>query len=90
MPSLSQIKQLLKNHYSVPLKQVFKTFRLGLALFFVGLVIVYMAYQTLPESVMQEVVMLVGLLVLGVGFVMGMTAQIRMLIIRIVSFINDK
>jgi flagellar biosynthesis protein FliR len=89
MPSLSQIKQLLKNHYSVPLKQVFKTFRLGLALFFVGLVIVYMAYQTMPESLLQEVVMLIGLLVLGIGFLMGMLAQIRMLIIRIVGFIKD-
>lgn len=90
MPSLSQIKQLLKNHYSAPLKQVFKTFRLGLSLFFVGLVIVYMAYQTIPESVLQEVITLLGLIVLGVGFLMGMMAQIRMLIIRIVSFINDK
>lgn len=89
MPSLSQIKQLLKNHYSVPLKQVFKTFRLGLALFFVGLVIVYMAYQTMPESLLQEVVMLIGLLVLGIGFLMGMLAQIRMLIIRIMGFIKE-
>ncbi len=89
-PLLIKVRQLLKNHYSAPLKQVFQQFRLGLSLFFVGLVVIYAAYQTQPESLQQELTTLAGLILVAAGFLMAMLAQIRMLIIRIVSFINDK
>ncbi len=87
---LQKTKQLLAQHYSAPLKSVFKQFRLGLALFFVGLVIIYAAYQTQPPSLQQEIITLIGIIVVAFGFLMAMLAQIRMLIIRIVTFINDK
>lgn len=89
-PLLIKIRQLLKHHYSAPLKQVFQQFRLGLALFFVGLVVIYAAYQTLAPSLQQEIITLAGTALVALGFLMAILAQIRMLIIRIVSFINDK
>jgi hypothetical protein len=89
-PLLIKVRQLLKNHYSAPLKQVFQQFRLGLSLFFVGLVVIYAAYQTLQPSLQQEAITLAGTALVALGFLMAMLAQIRMLIIRIVSFINDK
>ncbi|NIB42046.1 hypothetical protein HBA55_20745 [Pseudomaricurvus alkylphenolicus] len=80
---------LLKNHYSAPLELSFRQFKLGAMLFFTGLVIVYLAHQQLPPSVTLEVVTLVGLLLVGVGFLLAMLAQIRMLISRILNFFRS-
>ncbi len=86
---VTQITQLLLKHYTAPLVVVFKQFRLGLGLFFCGLVLVYMAHQTMAPSLHQELTVLAGGVVLGIGFVLAMTAQIRMLIIRLVAFFRD-
>ncbi|HEY7883591.1 MAG TPA: hypothetical protein VIC08_01445, partial [Cellvibrionaceae bacterium] len=60
--------------------------RWGAVLFFIGLVIIYAGSQSLPPSLAQELVTLLGLAVLGVGFVIAILAQIRMLISRLVRF----
>lgn len=85
-----QVKQLLISHYTAPLVDVFKQFRMGLAVFFVGMVMVYMAHQTMVPSLQQELMMLAALIIAGIGFLIAMTTQIRMLIIRVVSFFLDK
>lgn len=81
--------QALKHHYSAPLTEVFKQFRLGLAIFFVGMVAVYASYKA-PGSIVTETTLLLGLIVVGVGFIIAMLAQVRMIIIRFVNFIKDR
>ncbi len=70
----------------MPLAQSFKQFRLGAVLFFVGLLLVYLASQLLQPSLSQEIATLIGLCVIGLGFVIAISAQMRMLISRLVAF----
>ncbi|MCV6614804.1 MAG: hypothetical protein OIF35_07490 [Cellvibrionaceae bacterium] len=79
----------LHRHYSVSARLVFKQFRLGVALFFVGLVGVYANYQLLMPSVGQELFLLCCLIIVGMGFVIAMLAQIRMLFGRLLQFIEN-
>jgi hypothetical protein len=79
-------KQRVKAHFSAPLDASFKQFRWGVSLFFCGMVIVYGASQLLTPSLPQEVVVLLGLVVGGIGFVVAMLAQIRMTISRVWHF----
>ena len=79
----------LKHHYDAALPDVFNQFRIGLGLFFLGLVAIYASYK-MPGSLTQEIILLIGLIIVGIGFVVAMLAQIRMLIIRIINFIKDK
>ncbi|GAA5316237.1 MAG: hypothetical protein AseanaTS_14420 [Candidatus Pelagadaptatus aseana] len=83
-------KAALKQHYTAPMEQTFKQFRLGAMLFFLGAVILYIAFNNLQASLLQELVTLLGLIIGGIGFLIAMLAQIRMLISRIVQFFNDK
>jgi hypothetical protein len=83
-------KAALKEHYTAPLEQTFKQFRLGAMLFFLGAVIIYIALNNLEASLQQELVTLAGLAVGGLGFLIAMLAQIRMLISRIVKFFMDE
>lgn len=88
--TLSNIKQLLLNHYTAPMETIFKQFRLGLSLFFCGMVVVYGSHQALAPSLHQEVMVLVGLVVVGIGFIMAMLAQIRLIISRFLLFFLNK
>ncbi len=80
----------LKMHYTAPLDASFRQFRLGFALFFLGLVILYAGQQLLEPSLAQELVTLLALLVGGAGFVVAMLAQVRMVISRILRFFLDR
>ncbi|UTA46674.1 hypothetical protein L1F30_10925 [Simiduia sp. 21SJ11W-1] len=73
----------LKRHYQAPLQAAFAQFKLGAMLFFVGLVLVYMAQQLIEPSVRQEAFTLAGLVIAGLGFVVAMAAHVRMLISRL-------
>lgn len=79
-------KQRVKAHFRAPLDASFKQFRWGVSLFFCGMVILYGASQLLTPSLQQELVVLLGLVVGGLGFVVAMLAQIRMTISRIWHF----
>lgn len=78
-------REALKQHYSAPLEVSFKQFRLGAMLFFFGLVLVYIAINNVAPSLIQEIITLIGLMITGLGFVIAMLAQIRMIISRIVT-----
>lgn len=84
--SLSAWRAGLKAHYSVPLEIPFKQFRNGSIYFGVGCIIIFMANQQLPHGLKQELIVLAGLILAGVGFIMAMLAQIRMIISRFVRF----
>ncbi len=80
------IKQQLIEHYTGFDQQIFQRFRLGGALFFVGAVIFYIASAQLQPSLLQESVILMALLIGGGGFLLAMSAQLRLLIGRLVRF----
>lgn len=80
----------LKAHYSAPLSISFKQFKLGAMLFFFGFVVIYLANNLYPPSARQEMIFLLGLIIGGLGFIIAMMAQVRMLISRILHFFWDK
>jgi hypothetical protein len=80
----------LKEHYTGSLEKGFQQFRMGVSLFFLGMVMLYLASQMLEPSLTQELVVLVALLVGGAGFMWAMMAHLRMLIGRIIRFITER
>ncbi|MBB3167830.1 hypothetical protein [Simiduia aestuariiviva] len=86
MSKLQLFLDLLKRHYQAPLSQAFAQFKLGAMVFFVGMVLVYMAQQLIDPSLRQEAFTLAGLLLAGLGFIMAMGAHLRMLISRLWHF----
>lgn len=81
--------QRLKQHYSAPLAKSFQQFKLGAMLFFFGGMLVYVSAAAMTPSTRQEVVLFSGLVVGGLGFLIAMMAQVRMMISRLVKFFND-
>lgn len=76
----------LYQHYITPPEQVFPRFKLGAVIFFWGLIVIYAGSQLLEPSLSQELVTLLGLVLLAFGFLIALMAQIRMLIGRILRF----
>ena len=81
---------LIKRHFQAPLVLAFAQFKLGAMVFFFGLVLVYMAQQLLQPSLRQELFMLLGLGLAGVGFIIAMAAHVRMLISRLTAFFRPR
>jgi hypothetical protein len=80
--------QLLYRHYTAPLATMFKQFRAGAIYFTVGLMTVLMANAYMAPSVAQELVVLLGLIMGGIGFIVAMSAQVRMIVARIIHFLK--
>ncbi len=78
----------LYQHYQAPLEKVFPQFKWGAVIFFWGGLILYMGSQIIPPSLQQEIVVLIGLVILGIGLLISLMAQLRMLISRILRFFN--
>ena len=85
-----QARVALLQYYSVPLAVAFRQFRNGAIYFGVGLMSVIMANQYMPPSVKQEAVVLAGLCLTGIGFVMALMAEVRMVISRLVQFARKR
>lgn len=69
-----------------PLETLFHKFRNGAIYFGVGGIMIYMANVALEPSIMQELVMLGGLILGSIGFFIAMTAQLRMILTRVYNF----
>jgi len=89
-PYTEKILSTLKAHYTAPMKQCFQQFKLGAMLFFTGLVGLYIAQTSMQDSLQQELLALGGVTMAGLGFLIAMLAQIRMLISRLLNFYLDK
>lgn len=83
-------KAFLKHYTQTPTYGIFQRFKLGAMLFFLGLVIIYGGYQLLEHSLAQEITVLIGLCFIGVGFLMAMLAQVRLLIGRLIHILFHK
>jgi hypothetical protein len=84
------IKRALRAYFNVPMIDLFKQFRSGAIAFGIGLGTVLLANSSMPSSVKQELIMLAGLVIGGIGFVVALNAQLRMMIGRIVQFFLRK
>jgi hypothetical protein len=82
-------RKLLYDHYTSPPEKIFPQFKLGAVVFLLGLILIYGGHQLLEPSIQQELITLVGLITIGIGFTVAMMAQIRMLIGRILRFFNE-
>ena len=74
------------HYYSEPELKTFKQLRNGFIYFSVGLIIIYLAGTALQASLYQELAVLVGLVLAGLGFFITMLAYQRFLISRILRF----
>lgn len=79
----------LLGYYSAPLNVAFRQFRAGVIYFAVGLGTILMANEYMIPSLSQELVTLGGLLLGGLGFIMALTAEMRLLIGRLVRFFTS-
>lgn len=89
-PTWKQIRRALFVYYNAPLTEVFKRFRAGLIYFSVGMMIILMANQSLEPSLRQDLVTLAGLVMVIIGFFIAIMSHMRLIIGRIVQFINKK
>ena len=72
------------------LDRSFQRFRLGLALFFLGFVILYTADQALSPSLVQEIVAAVAVIIIAVGFGLAVVAELLFIAYRIWIFFSSK
>lgn len=81
-------RQRLAAHYRTSGRKAFSQFRLGASFFFCGLVLVYLSKQ-MTESISQELLLGIGLVIVALGFLIAMLAHVRLLIIRIIRIFSD-
>ena len=84
------IKNLLAEHYGADPFPIFKQFRSGAIAFGAGLMMIFYAQTAMDASVIQELVVVSGLVLGCTGFVIAMLAQVRMVIGRFVRFFTRK
>jgi|GEM_PF-988481 len=82
-------KKALHKHYTAPLEKSFKQFKLGAVLFTVGFIIIYLTNQTIDPSIKQEILVLCGVIITGIGFIIALSAHVRMLITRVIYFFRN-
>ncbi len=84
------IKKMLYRHYTAPLSEIFHKFRNGLIYFTVGFMLIFFSNIYSDESLQQELIALLGVCMIAIGFSIAMLAQIRMIITRFVKFFTSK
>ena len=72
------------------MQNTFKKFRSGLIYFSVGMMTIYMANQSMPDSLNRDIVTLAGLALVVIGFFIAILAHIRLIISRIFNFFRKK
>ena len=83
-------RKALYEHYITPPEKIFPRFKLGAAIFLFGLIVIYAGHQLLQPSLAQELMTLLGLVLIGGGFLYAMLVQVRMLIGRFLRFFTKK
>jgi hypothetical membrane protein len=86
---LKQAREALYIYYSAPQEQSFKTLRNGFVVFGIGLAITLFSNAYLEATAKQELLVLSGLIICGIGFFIAMRAYMRLVISRIVLFFSD-
>ncbi|MDO3386498.1 hypothetical protein QWI17_11685 [Gilvimarinus sp. SDUM040013] len=83
-------KDRFNKFMQAPFAICYKQFRLGAMIFFCGMVTIYIASQSMEPSLQQELITLLGVVVVGIGFAIAMLAQARILFSRLYHFWHDR
>jgi hypothetical protein len=78
--------QAIKAYYFVPQEVAFRQFRMGLICFGLGLGAILVANVYMEDSLQQELAALGGMVIGGLGFVVGLIGQSRLLVSRLLHF----
>jgi uncharacterized membrane protein len=81
-----RLLKAIRAYYSAPLEITFRQLRAGLIYFSVGLGTVLMANTYMEPSLQQELVVLGGLILGGIGFIIALIGQSRFLVGRLLRF----
>lgn len=84
--ALKSCKKSLRDYYLVPLEVSFRQFRAGLIYFAVGFGTVLMANAYMEPSLRQELIVLGGVVLGGIGFICALVGQSRLLVGRLLRF----
>lgn len=87
---LIRVRRAVLAYYTAPQAQQFKSLRNGFVLFAMGLATVLITNSSIPPSLEQEIVILLGLILGGIGFLLAIRAYVRIVISRIVAFFSKK
>jgi len=68
----------------------FRRFRLGLSIFFTGMVFLYASNQLLEPSLKQEIASLICIVIISAGFMLAIISEVRFVLSRIIQFFNSK
>ena len=63
-------------------RKILKLFGLGAVLFFIGIAFIQWANELLSPSLKQEIIVLIGLIVGGTGFLIAISAQCLLIVQR--------
>lgn len=86
---ISKLKAWLYKRTCDPKKDL-KILGIGFVTFFIGLVILGGAEYLLKSSVSQEIIALIGLIILCVGIILAALGYISLSLLRIIRLISDK
>jgi hypothetical protein len=84
--ALRTLPKFLYDYYTAPQHETYKRLRNGFIYFSVGLITIYIASTAIEPSLKQELFVLAGMLLGGLGFFIAILAYIRIVISRILSF----
>ena len=78
------------NKLNDKLDYCFRRFRLGLALFFFGFVILFSVNQLLQPSLQQEILAGLSLVIIAAGFLLAVFAELCFITYRLISFFSSR
>lgn len=81
-----RLANAIRAYYAVPFAVSFRQFRAGMIYFTVGLGTLLMANVYMEPSLQQELVVLGGFVLGGIGFVIALIGQSRLLVGRFLLF----
>lgn len=87
---LRQARRALYIYYTAPQELSFRSLRNGFVVFGVGLALILFSNTYLEPSLHQELQILAGLVICGIGFLISMRAYVRLVISRVVLFFSDE
>ena len=89
-PQAATWRRKAKRLLYTPQIEFFKHFRNGLIYFGVGGICIYLANSSLPPSLKQEFVALLGLCLCGFGFIYAISAYLLIICSRLLIFLKQK
>ena len=85
---IQTLKRWLKHRADNP-RQNLVIFGIGFVTFFIGVLILGAAEFALKSSIAQEILALIGLIILSAGIILAAVGYLSLSVLRIIRFISD-